>query len=126
MSTGKTLNDYKLELIDLCSQKGWLGPSIEHVWMYLTEEIGELAGSIRRHNHQFKDRKRYKLEAELGDVFSYLFQIAFMLNINLDSMWEQQKLKISKKRYYTSIHGSMFEHNSQRRCLQESWKVQSR
>jgi NTP pyrophosphatase (non-canonical NTP hydrolase) len=120
--SGKTLNDYKLEVINLCGQKGWLGPSIEHVWMYFTEEVGELAGSIRRHNHQFKDRKRYKLESELGDVFSYLFQLAYMLNVNLDTMWEQQKLKIAKKRYY-NVNGSVFSQGGQRRSMQESWKI---
>jgi len=24
---------------------------------------------------------------EMGDVFSYLFQLAYMLNIDLDDMW---------------------------------------
>jgi NTP pyrophosphatase (non-canonical NTP hydrolase) len=124
---GKTsLNDFKYDIMDMCDKKGWLGPSIEHIWMYFTEEVGELAGSIRRHNNQFKDRKKYKLEAEMGDVFSYLFQLAFMLNINLDEMWENQRLKISKKKYYIlkPNNGSMSSYDSNRRSMQESWKVQ--
>ena len=94
-----TLNMYKIETINLCKYKGWLGPSIEQVWMYFTEEVGELAGSIRRHNNQFRDRKKIKIESELGDVFSYLFQIADMLHIDLDQMWANHKTKMIKKRY---------------------------
>ena len=124
---GKTsLNDFKFDIMDMCDKKGWLGPSIEHIWMYFTEEVGELAGSIRRHNNQFRDKKKYKLEAEMGDVFSYLFQLAFMLNINLDQMWEHQRLKITKKSFYTvkSTNGSVFQTDQKRRSMQESWKVQ--
>ena len=94
-----SLNDYKRDTMFMISQKGWLGPSIENVWMYFTEEVGELAGSIRRDRNQFRDNKKYKLESELGDVFSYLFQLSFMLNIDLDQMWENQREKIKKKKY---------------------------
>ena len=94
-----SLNEYKFEIMKMVSQKGWLGPSVENVWMYFTEEVGELAGSIRRHRNQFRDRKRFKLESEFGDVFSYLFQLAFMMNIDLDQMWKHQREKIKRKRY---------------------------
>ena len=98
--SNKTLNTYKMETIALCNQKGWLGPTIEQVYMYFVEEVGELAGAIRRQRNQFRDRKKVKIESELGDVFSYLFQIAYMLNIDLEVMWENQKTKIIKKKYY--------------------------
>ena len=97
-----SLNDYKRDTMALITQKGWLGPSIENVWMYFTEEVGELAGSIRRDRNQFKDKKRYKLESEMGDVFSYLFQLAYMLNVDLDQMWMNQRDKIKKKKYSVS------------------------
>jgi NTP pyrophosphatase (non-canonical NTP hydrolase) len=97
-----SLNKYKVETMNLCKYKGWLGPSIEQVWMYFTEEVGELAGSIRRFNNQFRDRKKIKIESEMGDVFSYLFQLADMLNVDLDQMWIDHKNKLIKKRYYNS------------------------
>ena len=93
------LNIYKHETIDLCRRKGWLGPSIEQVWMYFTEEVGELAGSIRRHRNQFRDKKTIKIETEMGDVFSYLFQLAHMLNVDLDKMWEEHRYKMHDKKY---------------------------
>jgi NTP pyrophosphatase (non-canonical NTP hydrolase) len=97
-----SLNIYKVETMKLCKQKGWLGPNIEQVWMYFTEEVGELAGSIRRFKNQFRDKKKIKIESEMGDVFSYLFQLADMLNVDLDQMWEQHKTKMIKKRYYNN------------------------
>tara|TARA_B110000977_G_scaffold74809_1_gene101069 strand:+ start:2870 stop:3121 length:252 start_codon:yes stop_codon:yes gene_type:complete len=80
-------------------RKGWHKASIEQVWLYLTEEIGELAGSIRRSKNQFRDDKRIKLEDEMGDVFSYLFQIAGMLDIDLEKMWINNQIKATKKIY---------------------------
>lgn len=88
--------------MNLCKHKGWLGPSIEQVWMYFTEEVGELAGSIRRYNNQFRDKKKIKIESEMGDVFSYLFQLADMLHVDLDKMWSEHKTKMIKKRYINS------------------------
>ena len=99
---GMTLNTYKIETMNLCKHKGWLGPSIEQVWMYFTEEVGELAGSIRRYNNQFRDKKKIKIESEMGDVFSYLFQLADMLHVDLDKMWSEHKTKMIKKRYLNS------------------------
>jgi NTP pyrophosphatase (non-canonical NTP hydrolase) len=36
---------------------------------------------------------------EMGDVFSYLFQLAHMLNIDLDAMWEAHGRKMEYKKY---------------------------
>ena len=93
------LNAFKDRTTEMCIKKGWHKASIEQVWLYLIEEIGELAGSIRRSKNQFKDEKRIKLEDEMGDVFSYLFQIAGMLDIDLDAMWIKNQSKAYKKMY---------------------------
>ena len=94
------LNDYKSKVMNMCKYKGWDTCSIEKVWLLLTEEIGELAGSIRRNNNHFKDRKKIKVEDELGDVFSYLFQLAGILDIDLNQMWISNQNKSLKKKYY--------------------------
>jgi NTP pyrophosphatase (non-canonical NTP hydrolase) len=39
----------------------------------------------------------------MGDVFSYLFQLAHMLNIDLDEMWEKHKVKVQERRYAESF-----------------------
>ena len=36
---------------------------------------------------------------EMGDVFSYLFQLAHMLNVDLDQMWNEHKSKMVTKKY---------------------------
>ena len=97
--TEPKLNVFKNVTHQLCVKKGWHKASIEQVWLYLTEEIGELAGSIRRSKNQFRDEKRVKLEDEMGDVFSYLFQLAGMLDIDLDEMWKKNQIKALKKCY---------------------------
>jgi NTP pyrophosphatase (non-canonical NTP hydrolase) len=94
-----TLNTYKINTQHLCERKGWDTPNIEEVWLLFTEEIGELASCIRRIRQHFCDQKKFKVEDELGDVFSYLFQISYMLNIDLDKMWEHHVKKAVKKKY---------------------------
>jgi NTP pyrophosphatase (non-canonical NTP hydrolase) len=94
------LNDYKNMTMDVCRFKGWDQCNVEKVWLLLIEEIGELAGSIRRHNNLFKDRKKIKIEDELGDVFSYLFQIAGIMDIDLNKMWNTNHNKILQKKYF--------------------------
>jgi NTP pyrophosphatase (non-canonical NTP hydrolase) len=40
---------------------------------------------------------------EMGDVFSYLFQLAHMLNVDLDQMWELHRQKIKTKTYKENV-----------------------
>jgi NTP pyrophosphatase (non-canonical NTP hydrolase) len=97
------LNAYRDLTQQMCVYKGWHTSSIEQVWLYLTEEVGELAGSIRRGTNQFCDGKNTKIEDEMGDVFSYMFQLAYMLNINLDAMWQKNQMKAYNKKYFQAF-----------------------
>ena len=36
---------------------------------------------------------------EMGDVFSYLFQLAYMLNVDMDKMWTEHGRKMKYKNY---------------------------
>ena len=93
------LNVYRDLTRNMCESKGWDKTTIEQVWLYFTEEVGELAGSIRRCTNQFCDNKKTKIEDELGDVFSYLFQLAYMMNVDLDLMGQRNQVKAYKKKY---------------------------
>lgn len=97
--TPYVLNAYRDLTQQMCIQKGWNKVTIEQVWLYLTEEIGELASAIRRETKQFCDAKKTKIEDELGDVFSYLFQIAAITNVDLDAMWHRNQIKAYNKSY---------------------------
>lgn len=82
-----SLNRCKELTRDLCRAKGWQDVSIPHLWMFLVEEIGELASAIRRSTNQFSDKKKVNIEGEIMDVMSYLFQIADRFGVDLDAEW---------------------------------------
>lgn len=99
-----TLNYYKQETEKVCKSKGWDRAAIDTVWLLLTEEFGELASAIRQYKRTFKKMNLKKdrgtdVMMEMGDVFSYLFQLAHMLNVDLDKMWEEHNMKMVSKKY---------------------------
>jgi NTP pyrophosphatase (non-canonical NTP hydrolase) len=95
------MNSYKWETHDLCVAKGWDKAPIDKVWLLFTEEIGELASAIRQNQklYQKNSRKKWDVVTELGDVFSYLFQIADILDIDLDQMWQVHRQKNRNRNY---------------------------
>ena len=98
------LNEYRDATRIMCITKGWDRANINTVWLLLTEEIGELASAIRQHTRTFKKMNLKKdrgidVQMEMGDVFSYLFQLASMLNVDLDEMWLKHQVKIDQKNY---------------------------
>ena len=101
-----SLNTYKQYTDYICRTKGWDKANVNTVWLLLTEEIGELASAIRQYNNTFKKtslkkKKGTDIQMEMGDVFSYLFQLAAMLNIDLDDMWVKHQSKIVHRNYIT-------------------------
>ena len=106
-----SLNYYKDKTMHTVHEKKWNGPTLEQIWMFFIEEVGELAGSIRRTKNLFRDKKIPKIESELGDVFSYLFQLSHMLNIDLDIMWENHQRKMNKKKYLNDVNSKIIFHN---------------
>lgn len=98
------LNIYRDTTQAQCKRKGWDKTNINTVWLLLTEEIGELASAIRQNTRIYKKTGLKKdrgidIQTEMGDVFSYLFQLAYMLNVDLDEMWNNHQAKIDKKKY---------------------------
>ena len=102
-----SLNYYKAETEKVCKMKGWDRAEINTVWLLLSEEFGELASAIRQSKITFKKTNMKKdkgvdIMMEMGDVFSYLFQLAHMLNIDLDKMWDEHGKKMAHKKYISS------------------------
>ena len=98
------LNYYKSQTEELCKSKGWDRASLEAVFLLLTEEFGELASAVRQYKRVFKKTGLKKergqdVMMEMGDVFSYLFQLAHMLDVDLDEMWRVHPTKVSHKKY---------------------------
>ncbi len=100
-----SLNIYRDRTHEMCVSKGWDKAPVHTVWLLLTEEIGELAAAIRQQSKGFKKPSRHRrqagVEMEMGDVFSYLFQLAYMLDIDLDVMWAMHQNKLLKRKYIT-------------------------
>jgi NTP pyrophosphatase (non-canonical NTP hydrolase) len=46
--------------------------------------------------------KGVDVKMEMGDVFSYLFQLAFMLDIDLDDMWNCHQAKVVHRNYIST------------------------
>lgn len=98
------MNKFRDETADICRRKGWDKAPVSIVWMLLNEEMGELASSIRQNQRIYrktglKKDKGTDVTMEMGDVFSYLFQLAHMLNIDLDVMWDLHRQKVQTKMY---------------------------
>jgi NTP pyrophosphatase (non-canonical NTP hydrolase) len=98
------LNHYRDATATMCKVKGWDKTPVSIVWMLLNEEIGELASSIRQTQRYYKKTGLKKdrgqdVMMEMGDVFSYLFQLAHMLGVDLDTMWVEHQQKVRHKIY---------------------------
>lgn len=98
------MNCYRDETFVLCRTKGWDKAPVSTVWLLFTEEIGELASAIRQYQRNFKKTGLKKdrgtdITTEMGDVFSYLFQLAYMLNVDLDDMWLKHREKVQSRKY---------------------------
>jgi NTP pyrophosphatase (non-canonical NTP hydrolase) len=98
------MNEYKQDTLELCRSKGWDKAPVSTVWLLFTEEIGELASAIRQYQRSFrktglKKERGTDIMTEMGDVFSYLFQLAYMLDIDLDEMWRRHKEKVQARTY---------------------------
>lgn len=98
------MNYYKEQIKVLCERKGWDKVPVDTVWLLFTEEIGELASAIRQNKKIFSKRATQDVVLEMGDVFSYLFQLANMLDVDLDLMWELHRDKMNKRNYFTTVH----------------------
>jgi NTP pyrophosphatase (non-canonical NTP hydrolase) len=89
----------------ICHYKGWdRNVTVNGLWLLLTEEIGELASALRQHQGIYSKRRAESIEDEMGDVFSYLFQLASVLGVDLDQMWAKQKFKMIGKEYTNELY----------------------
>ena len=101
------MNHFKMSTGQMCSQKGWDKVPIDTVWLLLTEEIGELASAIRQYQKTYtktnlKKERGIDIKMEMGDVFSSLFQLAYMLKIDLDDMWKCHQIKVQQRKYISA------------------------
>jgi len=65
-------------------ERGWEDTSVLELFMYLSEEVGELAKAARQEMKYHDDKKsdRFDVSGELADVLSYLLDIANRFGID--------------------------------------------
>lgn len=95
------MNQYRDFTREICRVKGWDNLPVDTVWLLFTEEIGELASAIRHRQKRFTKygHRKDEVQNEMGDVFSYLFQLASLLDVDLDQMWANHLNKVRYKVY---------------------------
>ena len=81
-----TLDELQQHLDAFCKENGWDKNSIPEAFLLFTEEVGELAKSIRKETafkgEQKPDSQEHLVE-EFADVLNYLMELANRFNISL-------------------------------------------
>lgn len=97
-----TLKDLQIYMQELCDKRGWNDITYAERFLLFTEEVGELAKSIRKAKGLFGEpakQKRFELEEEFADVLSYLLDLANRFDIDLETAF-RQKEKANEERQW--------------------------
>ena len=89
-----TLKDYQQYIHKMIIERSFTDTTIPELFMYLSEETGELAKAARQYTHMHCDDHSEKMEVahELADVFEYLLDIANHLNIDLEKAFREKEI----------------------------------
>jgi NTP pyrophosphatase (non-canonical NTP hydrolase) len=89
----------------VCAERGWDSASPLQTFLLMSEEIGELAKAIRQHEGLFseeaKAHKKFALEEEFADVFSYLLDLANQFDVDLEKAFRKKEI-INEQRHWKS------------------------
>ncbi len=95
-----TLPDIQEYIKEVCKERNWDKNNHLEIFLLFTEEIGELAKAIRKHQGLYDEKAKEKnvnLEEEFADVFSYLLDLANYFNVDLEKAF-RNKDKINSSR----------------------------
>lgn len=96
-----SLRDLQEKIAELSKRKGWEKDSPQDKFLFLTEELGEVAKAMRKelniYNEKNKSTKE-ELASELADVLSYVLDLSNIFKIDLQNAF-LEKLKINEKRF---------------------------
>jgi NTP pyrophosphatase (non-canonical NTP hydrolase) len=81
-----SMADYQTYIDEICKERGWDSRNALEKMLFLTEEVGEVAKSVRK--EMGYDGKKPEnidhLAEELVDVFNYIVDLANMFDIDLE------------------------------------------
>jgi len=97
-----TLKDLQIYMQKMCDERGWNDITYSERFLLFTEEVGELAKSMRKAKGLFGEpakQKRFELEEEFADVLSYLLDLANRFDVDLETAF-RQKEKVNEERLW--------------------------
>ncbi len=81
----------------VCAARGWDQSSDTEIFLYFTEEVGELAKAIRKRKNWYaeagKPEKPDNLEEEFADVLSYLLDLANRMGVDVEKAFREKEEK---------------------------------
>jgi NTP pyrophosphatase (non-canonical NTP hydrolase) len=88
-----TLKDYQEYIGEMIVERGFTNTTIPELFMYLSEETGELSKAARQFIGLHTDDHSQKMELshELADVFEYLLDIANHFDIDLEKAFREKE-----------------------------------
>jgi NTP pyrophosphatase (non-canonical NTP hydrolase) len=95
------ISDYQRWLKAYDEARGFHHASLAHTFIHLTEELGEVARLVlyREGYREPQDEAalRHRLEEELADAATFLFKLAYQLDIDLEAGLLANKDKAERK-----------------------------
>lgn len=95
------LKDFQEYIKNVCAERGWDKNNHLEIFLLFSEEIGELAKAIRKHENLYHEEGKkelsFELEEEFADVFAYLLDLANHFKVDLETAF-RKKEAVNKKR----------------------------
>lgn len=86
------------------------GKNFTYATLGLTGEAGEVANKVKKvardHDGVITDEVRDTVAAEMGDLLWYMAALATELNLNLDTIAEENIAKLATRKAEGTLHGS--------------------
>jgi len=101
IKTNATLRDYQKYIVEMVEERGFSDETVPEIFMYLTEEVGEMAKAARQVTklHTDSNSTKFELAHEMADVFNYLIDLANHFNIDMETAF-REKEEINNKRVW--------------------------
>ncbi len=88
-----TLPEIQSYLKAVCAERGWDKNTDLEMFLLFSEEVGELAKAIREQRKLYAEEdkaRKWSLEEELADVFSYLMDLANHFEVDLEAAFRKK------------------------------------
>ncbi|WP_020533483.1 MazG nucleotide pyrophosphohydrolase domain-containing protein [Flexithrix dorotheae] len=97
------LKDFQEYIKEVCAERGWDKNNHLELFLLFTEEIGELAKAIRKHENLYHEEGKedlpFELEEEFADVFAYLLDLANYFKVDLETAFRKKEAVNEKRKW---------------------------